>query len=496
MLSPEIVRAVRDRAPRVVVVGDLIMDGWWRGRSERLSREAPAPVVEVDERQEAPGGAANAAMNLAALGARVRLVGAVGADEAGVRLGRRLRAAGVSIRGVLTRSELATVTKVRICSDDQILLRVDEGGGASSPDLADALADALVAALDGADALLIGSYGAAALPDAVERAVRRAGRPPHVVVDAHDLSRWRRLEPDVVTPNAAEAYGLLGSATPDSTGQRADALADQWPALHAATGAAAVALTLDRDGALLLTEGAPAYRTWGRPAPERQASGAGDTFAAALTAGLAGGLDQSAAMELGQAAADVVVQRFGTSVCSADDLLAQLERPAAQVLDAAALAERVAADRAAGRRIVLTNGCFDVLHRGHTAALAAAARLGDVLVVAVNSDDSIRRLKGPDRPINTAADRAAVLAALSDVDYVTVFATDTPIPLLELLRPEVYTKGGDYSPEMLAEAEVVRGYGGDVRIVAYVPEQSTTRIVDRIRTPAPTAVTPSPLNPT
>jgi D-beta-D-heptose 7-phosphate kinase / D-beta-D-heptose 1-phosphate adenosyltransferase len=245
-----------------------------------------------------------------------------------------------------------------------------------------------------------------------------------------------------------------------------------------------VAVTLDRDGALLLTDGTPPYRTRAHPAPERQASGAGDTFTAALAAGLVSGLDLPAAVELGQAAADVVVQRFGTSVCSADDLLAHLDRPTGGVLDAATLAERVSADRVAGRRIVLTNGCFDVLHRGHTAALAAAAQLGDVLVVAVNSDDSIRRLKGPDRPINVAADRAAVLAALSDVDYVTVFDTDTPIPLLELLRPDVYTKGGDYSPEMLAEAEVVRAYGGEVQIVAYVPEQSTTRIVDRIRTPA------------
>ena len=467
------------------MVGDLILDGWWRGHSERLTREAPAPVVEVEERREAPGGAANTAMNLAALGTQVRLVGAVGADPAGVRLVRQLVAGGVGTDGVLSRPELTTVTKVRIVSDDQILLRIDDAPSLPpAADLVDELADAVAAALEDADALVVGSYGSAALPEAVEQAVRRAGRPRVLVVDAHDLSSWRALEPDAVTPNAAEAYRLLGRTSPDSNGRRAEALADAWPALHAATGAGAVAVTLDRDGALLLRDGAPPYRTWGRPAPERQASGAGDTFAAALTAGLATGLDLPTAMELGQAAADVVVQRFGTSVCSADDLLTRLRRPAAQVLDATALAERVAADRAAGRRIVLTNGCFDVLHRGHTAALTAAAQLGDVLVVAVNSDDSIRRLKGPDRPINVAADRAAVLAALSDVDYVTVFDTDTPIPLLQLLRPDVYTKGGDYSPEMLAEAAVVRAYGGDVQIVAYVPEQSTTRIVDRIRTPA------------
>ena len=485
MLTPEVARAVRDCAPRIAVVGDLILDGWWRGRSERLSREAPAPVVEVEDRNEAPGGAANTAMNLADLGARVRLVGLIGEDPAGVRLVHRLAAGGVDSGGVLTRPELTTVTKIRIVSDDQILLRIDDAPTTpSAPDLVDDLADAVTAALEDAEALVVGSYGSAVLPEAVERAVRRAGRPRLLVVDAHDLSSWRALEPDVVTPNAAETYRLLGVASPDGNGRRAEALADAWPALHAATRAAAVAVTLDRDGALLLTDGSPPHRTWGRPAPERQASGAGDTFTAALAAGLATGLDLPAAVELGQAAADVVVQRFGTSTCSTDDLLTRLGRPAAHVLDAAALAQRVAADRAAGRRIVLTNGCFDVLHRGHTAALAAAAELGDVLVVAVNSDDSIRRLKGPDRPINVAADRAAVLAALSDVDYVTVFDTDTPIPLLELLRPDVYTKGGDYSPEMLAEAAVVRAYGGEVQIVDYIPEQSTTRIVDRIRTPA------------
>ena len=484
MLTPEVPRAVRDRAPRIAVVGDLILDGWWRGRTERLSREAPAPVVEVEDRLEAPGGAANTAMNLAALGADVRIVGVVGADPAGARLVCRLEAGEVGTDGVLTRSEVTTVTKVRIVSDDQILLRIDDAPVVEpAPDLIEDLTDAVAAALEGADALVVGSYGSSVLPVVVEQAVRRVGRPPTVVVDAHDLSCWRGLAPDVVTPNAAEAYRLLGTATPDSNGRRADVLAGAWPALQAATGAAAVTVTLDRDGALLLRDGMPPYRTWGRPAPERQASGAGDTFTAALTAGLVAGLDLPTAVELAQVAADVVVQRFGTSVCSTEDLLARLGRPAAQVLDAATLVERVAAERDAGRRIVLTNGCFDVLHRGHTAALAAAAELGDVLVVAVNSDDSIRRLKGPDRPINVAADRAAVLAALSDVDYVTIFDTDTPIPLLELLRPDVYTKGGDYSPEMLAEAHVVRAYGGEVQIVSYVPEQSTTRIVDRIRTP-------------
>ena len=441
-------------------------------------------MVEIADRYEAPGGAANTAMNLAALGAEVFLVGAVGTDDAGVRLCRALLAGGVGTCGILTRPEVTTVTKVRVVSDDHILLRMDDGG---APEPSEARTEALIStlaqALPGVDALVVGSYGSLVAPAAVAEAVRRAGRPPLGVVDAHDLGPWRELAPDVVTPIAAEAYRLLDVVPDTDGGRRLETLTGAGPALLAASGAAAVAVTLDRDGALLLTADAPAYRTWARPAPERQASGAGDTFTAALTVARASGVGLRDAVALAQAAAAVVVQRFGTSVCTTDDLADRLERPSGSVLDATTLALRVAADRAAGRRIVLTNGCFDVLHRGHTASLTAAARLGDVLVVAVNSDDSIRRLKGPDRPINTALDRAAVLAALGDVDYVTIFETDTPIPLLELLAPDVYTKGGDYSPEMLAEAEVVRAYGGEVHIVDYVPEQSTTRIVDRIRAP-------------
>jgi D-beta-D-heptose 7-phosphate kinase/D-beta-D-heptose 1-phosphate adenosyltransferase len=176
-----------------------------------------------------------------------------------------------------------------------------------------------------------------------------------------------------------------------------------------------------------------------------------------------------------------VVHRFGTSVCSTGDLVERLGRGGDAALAADELLRRVQQDRAAGRRIVVTNGCFDVLHRGHTTYLAQAARLGDVLVVAINSDESVRRLKGPDRPINSEADRAGVLAALSCVDYVTVFDSDTPIPLLERLRPDIYTKGGDYTPDMLAEAAVVRGYGGEVQIMEYVSFHSTSAVVERIR---------------
>jgi D-beta-D-heptose 7-phosphate kinase / D-beta-D-heptose 1-phosphate adenosyltransferase len=248
-----------------------------------------------------------------------------------------------------------------------------------------------------------------------------------------------------------------------------------------AAGARSAVVTLDRDGTILLNNDGGTHRTWARPVTEKQASGAGDTFVACLTLARAAGLQLTTCLDLAQAAADVVVHRPGTSVCSTADLAGHLGSFSDTALDAAELARRLGDERAAGRRIVLTNGCFDVLHRGHTRYLNQAKQLGDVLVVALNSDESARRLKGPDRPINPVGDRAGIIAALSCVDYVTVFDTDTPIPLIEAVKPDIYAKGGDYSPQMLEETPAVEAYGGQVSILDYVSEHSTTAVVRRIR---------------
>ena len=485
-VTPDLPLALAHLRPTVTVVGDLMLDGWWLGRSERMTREAPAPVVEVSERRHAPGGAANTAMNLAALGAAVRIVGVVGEDSAGRRLRDLLAAAGVDVTGLVADERVTTVAKNRVLSDGHILLRIDELHDRAYPiDVLARLAAGAVHQLHDADALLVCDYGSGALLGPVLDALRTAPRPPLTVVDAHDPLPWAALRPDLATPNAAEAFRLLGRAMPRD-GSRTEVVAEAVDVLRARTGAASVVVTFDRDGTLLLDADGTTHRTRAEPVAEKQASGAGDTFVAALTLARSAGLALPASVELAQRAADVVVRRFGTSVCSTSDLVEQLGRYGEAPLDPDALARRVEQDRADGRRIVLTNGCFDVLHRGHTSYLAQAAQLGDVLVVAINSDASVRRLKGPERPINTETDRASVLAALSCVDYVTVFDTDTPIPLLERLRPDIYTKGGDYTPDMLEEATVVRGYGGEVQIMEYVSSHSTSDVVARIRAGQPT----------
>lgn len=479
-VTAEVIDRLSRNAPRVVVVGDAILDVWLSGHCERICREAPAPVVDIDERDLSAGGAANTAVNLAALGATVRFVSLVGDDDAGRNLRVLLSRQGVPTEHMVVSPGRRSVSKHRVVAGDQVLLRFDEGTG-SAPEAAldERVALELRRALSGADALVLCDYGTGLLGPAVRDVVAGAREDvPLVVVDAHDLRPWREIRPDLVTPNAGEAAGLLGGV-PVPMGGRAELFEGRRDELLAASGAKAAVVTLDHEGALLLSPGEPGYRTWADPVPESQASGAGDTFVAALCLGGAAGLPLTAAVELAQTAAGVVVRKNGTAVCTWAELAATLHREVALGHDE--LAEVVARHRESGHTVVFTNGCFDVLHRGHISYLNEAKRQGDVLVVALNSDDGVRRLKGPGRPVNTAQDRAAVLAALSSVDYVTVFDEDTPIGLLRRLRPELYVKGGDYTETMLKEAPVVRSYGGEVRALGYVPEKSTSSVIARIR---------------
>ncbi|GGH45508.1 D-glycero-beta-D-manno-heptose 1-phosphate adenylyltransferase [Microbacterium album] len=483
----DVIELIRARAPHVLVVGDAILDRWLHGTVRRLSREAPVPVVDADGEVACPGGAANTAANLAALGARVRLVAEVGDDADGRALRRLLDDAGVDTSGLLVDRQGSTASKTRIVGDDQILVRVDRAGPARRK--AATPVEALLPRPG--ETLVVCDYGAGMLDDGIvaELAARRPDA--RVIVDAHDLARWATMRPDVVTPNGAETEGLLGRVLPEGS-VRQD-VAAQWAGdVLAVAGASAAIVTLDRDGTVVIERtladpgGAAVHRTRARPSPEHQATGAGDTFVAAIAVATAAGATLPRAADFAQQAADVVVSRSGTAVCSLDDLGAgRAGATAAEPVDDVALRAALTAERERGRTIVFTNGCFDLLHLGHTRHLQQASELGDVLVVALNDDASVRRLKGPGRPVNPVEDRARVLAALECVDYVTVFSADSPAALLEELRPDIYAKGGDYTPQMLAETTVVQGYGGEVRILDYLPAHSTTEIVARIAQRAP-----------
>lgn len=465
------------RRPTVVVMGDVLLDRRWEGTAERLCREGPVPVLDVNHTLDAPGGAGNTAMNLASLGAHVRLLGVAGDDEPGDALVRRLSEVGIDTEGLVRLPGRTTPVKARMVADGQLLLRSDFCRTADD-DEAHLVAERALAALEEADAVVLCDYGLGSLSALDHAAVRRGARA--LVVDARRFGPWADVDADVVTPNASEAAELLGAAAPH--GDRFAWAAEHAEELSRATGARHTLVTLDRDGTVLIDHGRPGHMTHAHPAPEQNAVGAGDTFVAGLTLGLAAGLPIDEAADVGQAAADVVVQSPGTSICSADRLISELrgERATATPSAVSTWEEAraiVAAARRAGRAIVLTNGVFDELHRGHTAFLEEAARLGGLLVVGINSDESVRRLRGTS-PVIGEEDRAAVVAALGSVGCAVVFDSETAVPLIRELRPDIYVKGGDYLPGMLAEQSAVHEVGGRLEMLGYVQRHTHTARLD------------------
>jgi D-beta-D-heptose 7-phosphate kinase/D-beta-D-heptose 1-phosphate adenosyltransferase len=468
---------------RVLVIGEAMLDSYLHGAAERLSREAPVPIVSLERRDDAAGGAANTAVNVGRLGATVRLLSVVGEDAEAERLRAALRDNGVDDGDLLSRPGQATLAKHRVIAADQILVRFDSG----STDPVDVETEAeLIGRVRDAwpdfDAVVVSDYGYGVVTAAVIDAVADLQKqmPRTLIVDARDLSRHQRVAATAVKPNYGEACRLLGERERSEPRSRAAQMASQGPRLLELTGARIAAVTLDTEGAFIFERGRPPYRTYARPQNHSRCAGAGDTFVSALALALAAGAGTPAASELASAAAAVVVAKDGTSACSADELRASLLVGVKRVDGAEKLAARIAFERARGRRIVFTNGCFDILHRGHVTYLNRAKALGDILVVGVNSDASVRRLKGESRPINLLDDRVGVLEALSCVDLVVPFSTDTPIDLIRRIQPDVYTKGGDYTIDRLPEAEVVERFGGVVQILPLVDDRSTSRIIERV----------------
>jgi D-beta-D-heptose 7-phosphate kinase/D-beta-D-heptose 1-phosphate adenosyltransferase len=469
---------------RVLVVGEAMLDSYWEGSTGRFCPEAPVPVVALHARRDLPGGAANTAANARALGASVTLLSVVGKDAEGATLRQALGERGVATDPLLSHPERRTLTKQRVLAAGQLLLRLDQG---STGPLDAATERALIAALAGlfprCDAVILSDYGYGILAPAVIRALAdlQARWPKVVVADSRRLAAFHKLGVSAVKPNYAEAQELLGAVTLPELPDRAAALMPHGDRLLERTGAQAVVVTLDREGALVFERGRPPQRSYAPPARQAFVAGAGDTFAAALALSLAAGAPAAAATELASAAAAVVVGKERTAACSAGELREYLSAAAKYVPDLARLAARVDYYRQQGRKAVFTNGCFDILHRGHVSLLHRAKALGDVLVVGVNSDAGIRRLKGSGRPINSLDDRVQVLAALGCVDHLVPFDEDTPCNLIRALRPHAFVKGGDYTRERLPEAALVEELGGEVHLLPYLEDRSTTGLIARIQ---------------
>lgn len=480
---------------RVLVVGDALLDAYLHGDATRICSEAPIPVVEARYRTDAPGGAANTAANVASLGGEVCFLSVIGADEASQTLRDELRARGVDDSNLIVDPDRSTVHKVRILADGQYLVRFDEGDARPlARDTRRRFLERFRGLFRAYDTIIVSDYHSGIVgPALIETlAELNAHSDKRVLLDSKKLLAFRHCPLSVVKPNHREAAATLGWRL-ERVGNKLDELGSQIVRRLLAEW---VVITLGEEGSAVFGRDGSFYRVLPRPVLNPQPVGAGDTYIAALSLALDTGGDIQTAAEIAAEAAAVATSRAGTSCVSQQELLQRLSQRGDLLADAADLLEQVQQYRYEGKRIVFTNGCFDILHAGHVSFLQQARALGDVLIVGVNSDDSVRRLKGETRPINNQADRVAVLAALEAVDHVVLFDEDTPERLISQLCPDVHVKGSDYSIEHLPEARIVESYGGQVVILPLVEGKSTTSIVRKIaRLSSAQAVTPPEAHP-
>ncbi|NGY05410.1 bifunctional D-glycero-beta-D-manno-heptose-7-phosphate kinase/D-glycero-beta-D-manno-heptose 1-phosphate adenylyltransferase HldE [Solimonas terrae] len=466
-----------DFAPaRVLVVGDLMLDRYWIGPTSRISPEAPVPVVRIRRDETRPGGAANVALNVASLGASAAVLGVVGADEAARMLGEQLQARHIAADFIIAASA-PTISKLRVLSRNQQLIRLDFEEALDEVGSFDgeALASHYAQALSRCSVVVLSDYGKGTLRDvaALIRAARAQGKAVLVDPKGSDWQRYRGAS--LLTPNLSEFEAIVGVCRDE------DELVARAEALRAELELEALLITRSEHGMTLVTPERPPLHV---PTAAREVfdvTGAGDTVIATLAAALAAGVPLARACLLANAAAGVVVGKLGTATVSLAELRQAISGQSATggVVDEPALLAAVAAARAAGRRIVMTNGVFDVLHVGHARYLEDARRLGDLLIVAVNDDDSVRRLKGPSRPLNPCADRMALLASLRCVDHVVSFSEDTPARLIGHVLPDLLVKGGDYRPEQIAGHDAVTAHGGRVLVLPFHDGYSTTSLIDK-----------------
>ena len=459
---------------RVVVAGDVMLDRYLFGSTGRISPEAPVPVVHVHETDDRPGGAANVAVNLASLGVSTNLVGVVGKDAAADSLKAIMAERGISCHFAYA-EDRPTITKTRVQSRGQQLIRLDEENVTAMS--GDAMIETLSGRLGGAGAVILSDYGKGALSDvtAMIAQCRETGIPVLVDPKGTDFTRYRGAS--LLTPNQAEFEAVAGRCDSDED------LVDRAHAMMDDLDLDALLVTRSEKGMLLVETGARPLFLSTQAREVYDVTGAGDTVIATLAGALASGQDLASAAALANIAAGLVVRKIGVATVTPGELSAALHQRGQGgrgLVDLDTLLALVDESRIRNERIVMTNGCFDVLHAGHVAYLEEAKSLGDRLIVAVNDDDSVRRLKGETRPINALEDRLLVLAGLAAVDWVVAFAEDTPAKLMKAVLPDVLVKGGDYKPEEIVGAKEVQENGGEVRALAFRDGHSSSRIIDKL----------------
>lgn len=459
----------------VTVVGDVMLDSYWKGPSNRISPEAPVPVVRVTDREERAGGAANVAINIASLGAPCNLVGIVGEDKNAEVLEKIVRSHSIKTDFVLTKDH-PTITKLRVLSRNQQLLRLDFEDSFSNLD-EDMILKSFKESVKNSKVVIFSDYGKGSLASVSKMIEITSSMGIASLIDPKgtDFEKYRGAT--LLTPNMSEFEAVVGKVADD------DDLEQKALALIKKLDLKMLLVTRSEDGMSLIRPGMKAVHlpTYAREVYD--VTGAGDTVIGTLGTCLASGLDIVTACEYANSAAGIVVGKIGTSTVSPQELEKALGKKTEShgILSEDELYKVVKELQSRGEKVVMTNGCFDIIHPGHVTYLKQAKALGNKLIVAVNSDDSVKRLKGDSRPINTLEDRIAVLSGLSSVDYVVSFGEDTPQKLIARILPDILVKGGDYKVEEIAGHKEVIENGGKVVIIPFVEGKSTTNIVKKIQ---------------
>lgn len=468
---------------KILVIGDLMLDKYIKGSSQRLCREAPVPIVDMKKVSLYPGGAGNSAINVKALGAQPLVFSVIGDDKEAGDLIEIFKNKNISIDAILKEAKRKTLTKTRVFSDKQLMVRYDYGStNAISTDFEKKIIDLLIKTVEQVDGVIISDYGYGIITPAVLKKISSLTKRYNVplIVDAKDFNKYQKIKILAIKPNYEESRKFL-RIPHKLNGSRVRQIYDYQNKFFQKLNTRFVAVTLDMEGSIFLEKGKKPFRIPVKPALNSQAVGAGDTFTCALTLGLVSGLVFKQAGEIAVAASTVVVNKEETTSCSAQELKNYFHREFKKINSREELLEKVRDYKNYGYKIVFTNGCFDLLHAGHIEYLSQAKKLGDILIVGLNSDSSVRKLKGSERPINSLEDRMQVLSALSAVDHVVAFDEDTPINLIKIIRPQVFVKGGDYKKNQLPEAPVVEKNNGQVIILPYIKNHSTTAIINQIR---------------
>lgn len=466
---------------RIAVIGDLMLDRFYYGKASRISPEAPVPVVNVDRLEDVPGGAANVAMNIASLGAQCNITGITGADEAANVLKQKLHAVGVNCL-FHQAAHACTIIKSRVISSHQQLIRLDFEKRFTEQ-VAQDMEHLAEHVTDNAKVIVLSDYNKGTLAHPQYWIEKARNKHITVLVDpkGDDFTKYRGA--DLITPNMSEFEAVVGAVESEQD------LISKAQALIKALNIKAILITRSEHGMTLVQAEQPEFHLPAIAKEVADVTGAGDTVISTLATALAAGVSLEQAVTLANVAASIVVTKLGTSTVSEPELRQEYERHqginntdhcigGAVTVEQLKMAVEQAKKR--GEKVVFTNGCFDILHAGHVTYLQQARALGDRLIVAINTDESVTKLKGEGRPINTADRRLTVLAGLADVDWVTCFPGDTPEELLRLIQPDILVKGGDYDKQGVVGWEIVEAYGGEVKVMGLVENCSTTAIVNKI----------------